>query len=237
MSHTSQRRGLSPERPGEEIIVLAMVQGRYKDKDGIESAMGELAGKMYAHHPHLWISYNFIDLDIPRLGSMQTVVRLLHKIRPEATRQLLLKAVAERSSVLTAIYTKPGNVYALLDDIKGEWLEKNRQNGNPISIVLSGLFDDIHRCCKKTKLHEHTYMHSIGFYGRTKDLPSDDELELLTMCGHGLISINGVEDLVWKIQRKAITPREAAEDIAKPCVCGIVNVDRAEKILRRLAGK
>ncbi len=235
MSHTSQRRGLKAEHPGEEIIVLAMIPREYKQKVGIESAMSELAEKILAHHPHLWISHNFVELDIPRLGSMQSILRLMHRIRPEATRDLLMLKAAEKSSVITAIYTNPQNVYDLLDDIQGDWLETNRRKGYPISIVLSGLFDDVHKCCKHTGRREHTYLHSLGFFGQTGGLPGESELELVTMCGHGLISINRVRDLVGKIQRKALTPKEAAEDIARPCVCGIVNRDRAEKILRRLA--
>jgi hypothetical protein len=43
VSHTSQRRGLDPERPGREVIVLAMIPGGHTGKSGIHSAMRELA--------------------------------------------------------------------------------------------------------------------------------------------------------------------------------------------------
>ncbi|OGP55865.1 MAG: hypothetical protein A2V67_12445 [Deltaproteobacteria bacterium RBG_13_61_14] len=235
MSHTSQRRGLSPEHPGEEIIVLAMIPGKYKRKQGIGEAMAELAEKMLAHGPSNWLSRNFPDLDIPQLGSKQALVRLMSRFRPEATRALLLRLVAERSSVLTAIYTDPEKVIALLQDLQGEWLKRNREKGYPISIVLSGLFGDIHQCCGATGLREHTYLHSLGFRGRTERLPAAGELELLTMCGHGLISVHLVQHLVKSVRQKQLTARQAAEEIAQPCICGIVNQDRAEKVFLRLA--
>jgi hypothetical protein len=234
VSHTSQRRGLSPDRPGEEIIVLAMIPSRYKQMEGIGAAMAELAGKMLAHGPANWLSRNFPDLEVPQLGSKQALVRLMASAWPDSTRALLFRLVAERSSVLTALYTDPQKVTALIQDLQGDWLENNRQQGYPISIVLSGLFGDVRQCCSQTGRHEHTYLHSLGFYGRAERLPAAGELELLTMCGHGLISIHRVRDLLQKIHRQEMTARQAAEQIAQPCVCGIVNRDRAEKIFSRL---
>jgi hypothetical protein len=235
MSHTSQRRGLDPSRPGQELIVLAMIPSEYKNKEGIGSAMSELARKMLAHRPHDWLSRNFTEIRIPQLGAAQGLVEWLYRRWPETTRRLLMRLVARSSTVVTAIYTDPQNVVELLKECKGEWLATNRQEGYPISLVLSGLFDDIHRCCQQSGLREHTYLHSLGFFGRTQGLPPESELELITMCGHGLIAPNRVKDLVRKIRQGESTPREAAEEIARHCVCGIVNRKRAEQIFRRLA--
>jgi len=235
MSHTSQRRGLDPSRPGRELIVLAMIPSKFKDKGGIRTAMSELALKMLAHHPHNWLTRNFTEITIPKLGAAQGLVEWLHKYWPEATERLLMRLVAQRSTVITAIYTDSRNVVDLIKEIKGEWLATNQQKGYPISIVLSGLFDDIHRCCQQSGLREHTYLHSLGFFGRTQALPSEGELELITMCGHGLIAPSRVQHLIKKIRKGQITLGEAAEDIARPCVCGIVNRKRAEEIFNRLS--
>lgn len=118
-------------RPAEEIIVLAMAPGEYKDKEGPREAMSELALKMLDHEPHLWMSHNFPALDIQRLGSLQTLIRWMHKIRPKATQRLLFREVASRSSVITAIYTNHENVVALLKDMKGRWLHRNRRRDIP----------------------------------------------------------------------------------------------------------
>ncbi|UCD85510.1 MAG: hypothetical protein JSU92_04790 [Deltaproteobacteria bacterium] len=235
MSHTSQRRGLDPSRPGKEMIVLAMIPGRYKEKGGIRTAMSELALKMLAHRPHNWLTRNFAEITIPQLGAAQGLVGWLNKYWPETTRRLLMRLVAQRSTVVTAIYTEPQNTVNLVKEIKGEWLTTNQQEGYPISIVLSGLFDDIHQCCRDTGVREHTYLHSLGSFGRTGSLPAEDELELITMCGHGLIAPSRVQHLVEKVRKREITPMGAAEDITKPCVCGIANRKRAEEIFGRLS--
>ena len=235
MSHTSQRRGLDPSRPGKELVVLAMVPTQYKDVAGIRDAMGELAAKMLEHGPDNWISRNFTELAIPQLGNARSLVKALNGLSPTRAKYLLIGKVAEMSSVITAVYTDTRKVANLIADLKGDWLARNREKGYPISIVLSGLIDDVHGCCQKTGLTEHTYLHSLGFFGRVQDLPTEDELSLITMCGHGLIAVNRVRTLVKRIRDGEIAPKEAANDIAKPCVCGIVNRERAEEILRRLA--
>ncbi len=236
MTHTSQRRGLEPAHSGEEIIVLAMVPRGHKEEAGVQRAMSELAIKMLEHEPHLWMSHNFPVLDIQRLGSLQTLVRWMHRIRPETTRRLLFREVASQSSVITAIYTEPEKVMELLNDIKEEWLQRNERKGYPISVVLSGLFGDVHQCCRKTETTEHTYLHTLGTFGKTERLPPPGHLELVTMCGHGLISANRVKHLEDMVRRRAITPREAAAEAARPCVCGIVNKKRAEEVFRKMAG-
>jgi hypothetical protein len=234
VSHTSQRRGLDPKRPGREVIVLGMIPGEYTHESGVHSAMRELALEMLARNPSDWLSRNFTELDIPQLEPVRGALGWLHGRWPEATERWLLRVVASRSPVITAVYTDLEDVVDLIEDLKGEWLRNNQKNGHPISIVLSGLFDDVHRCCRSTGCREHTYLHSLGFFGRTENLPSEDELEIITMCGHGLIAANRVRWLVEEIRAGETTPAEAAENVARPCVCGIVNRERAREVFRRL---
>jgi len=235
MSHTTQRRGLDPNHPGKEIIVLAMIPSQYKDVSGIGGAMSELATKMLEHGPNNWLSRNFTEIKVPNLGPAQGPVHWMHKYWPDATSRLLMRVVGHLSSVVTALYTDPRKVVALIEDLRGDWLARNREKGYPISLALSALVSDVHDCCQKTGFKEHTYLHSLGFFGKVHDLPSEEELGLITMCGHGLIATNRVRYLVEKIQRGQTSPQEAAEDIARPCVCGLVNRERAQEIFQRLA--
>jgi hypothetical protein len=214
-----------------------MVPNEHKEKDGVGAAMGDLALKMLEHQPHNWLSKNFNEITIPKLGPAQVPVKWMSGRWPETTQRLLMRGVGYLSSVVTAVYTDPQHVADLITDIKGEWLANNKDIGLPISIVLSGLFDDVHECCKKTGSEEHTYLHSLGFFGKVEDLPSPEELEIVTMCGHGLVSVNRVRDLVDKIKQEKITPGQAARNVARPCVCGIVNEERAIEVFHRLAGK
>jgi len=237
MSHTTQRRGLDPAQPGKEIIVLAMIPARYKNIEGIGSAMSELGLKMLEHQPENWIIKNYTEITIPKFGPAQKPLEWMHQSSPDATDRLVMRLVGQLSTVITALYLDRQKVIDLIQDLKAEWLANNRKKGYPISICLSGLFDDIHQCCQKTNCTEHTFLHSLGFFGPIQKLPSEDELKLITMCGHGLIAVNRVRHLVKRIERKEISARTAAEEIAKPCVCGIVNQDRSEEIFRLLAEK
>ena len=195
--------------------------------------MSELAVKMLEYGPDNWMSRNFTEITIPRRGGALKPTQGSSS-SPKRTTETLMSAAGRASSVVMAVYTDTGKVENLIKDLKGDWLARNKKKGYPISIVLSGLFDDVHDCCRKTELTEHTYLHSLGFFGRVQDLPSEDELSLITMCGHGLIAVNRVRHLVKSIRDGALTPKDAADNIAKPCVCGIVNRERAEEILRRL---
>jgi len=210
-----------------------MIPTEHKDAAGIADAMSELAVKMLKHGPDNWVTRNATELIIPQLNDAVKFARGLN-LSPEKTAEILISAVGGASSVITAVYTDPKKVDNLIHDLKGDWLARNMTKGHPISIVLAGLFGDVHECCRKTALTEHTYLHSLGFFGRVQDLPSEDELSLITMCGHGLISVSRVRHLVKSILEGAMTSREAADDVAKPCVCGIVNRQRAEEIFRRL---
>ena len=216
--------------------MLAMIPLEYTDKSGIHSAMRELALKMLAHNPSNWLSRNYTELAIPQLQPVHGALEWLHGQWPEATLRLLLGAVATRTPVITALYTDMEDVVNLIDDLEGGWLQNNRENGYPICIVLSGLFDDVNRCCQRTGAQQHTYLHSLGFFGRTEGLPSEDELEIITMCGHGMIAANRVRWLTESIRAGEATPAEAAENVARPCLCGIVNRERAAEVFRRLGG-
>ncbi len=235
MSHTSQRRGLEKDEKHREIILLAMIPTQYEDIDGIRGAFKDLALTMARYKPDNWISRNFTEIIIPDLGPAQGLVEWLHRHWPETGRDLLLSAVGYLSTVVTAVYNDPEDVSALLADIRKNWLPRNREKGYPISIMLSGLPENVRQCCEANELTEHTYLQSLGFYGTVNDLPTEDELSIITMCGHGLISVARVRDLLKRIRSNEITPAEAARDIAKPCVCGIVNIARAESIFSRLA--
>jgi hypothetical protein len=100
--------------------------------------------------------------------------------------------------------------------------------------VLTGLTRDIQDLCRKTGFKRHTYLHSLGAFGGGENLPSGDELSLVTMCGHGLVATSRVRDLVRRIEKGETTPEEAAADIATPCGCGISNKKRAQELFKRL---
>ena len=211
MTHTSQRRGLDPSRPGEELIVMAMIPKAFRGKDRVGKAMSDLAAKMLKHGRDHWPKW--------------TIDRLTQAAEGKAPGHM------------DVVFTDLERVKNLLKDLKKDWIPRNKKMGYPISIVLTGLIGDTHACCQKNGFTEHTYLHSMGAFGRVQDLPSGDELSLITMCGHGLIAKNRVRHLVQNLQKGELTLEEAAEDIARPCECGIGNKKRAMEIFARLAKK
>ena len=235
MSHTSQRRGLTENGNLRELIVLAYLPHKYEEMDGIGAAMKDLAITMLKYHPDNWTSKNFTEIDIPDLGRLQGPLDWFSSKWPENGKKVMMTLVGYTSSVIAAVYNNTDAVSALLKEIKGEWLSRNLEKRYPISIVLSGLPDHVNQCCKANDLKQNTYLQSLGFYGKVKDLPSEEELALVTMCGHGLISVNRIRRLTAGIRDGDISAKDAARDIAAPCVCGIVNLARAESVFNRLA--
>ena len=190
---------------------MGMVPNAFRSKKGVGKAMSDLAAKMLEHGRDHWPKW--------------TIDRLTKAAKGQAPWDL------------EVAFTDLKRVEKLINDLKKEWIPRNRKMGYPISIVLTGLIGDSHACCQKTGFKQHTYLHSLGAFGRVKDLPSGDELSLITMCGHGLIAKNRVRHLVRSLQEGDLTLEEAAEDIARPCQCGIGNKKRAQELFARLAGK
>jgi hypothetical protein len=102
-----------------------------------------------------------------------------------------------------------------------------------LSVNISGLADDVDEILRSEGLVRHSIEHSLGVIGRTEKLPTRQILELTTMCGHGLISANHARKMIDMVKMGKLTPRKAAEYLARPCVCGAFNVDRAEELLKQ----
>jgi hypothetical protein len=189
-----------------------MVPKDFRGNKEVEEAIRVLAAKLLEHGQDHW---------------------------PKWTNERLAEVVAKGplTGHMEVAFTDLERVINLLKDLKKEWIPRNRKMGYPISIVLTGLTGDTHACCQKTGFKEHTYLHSLGAFGHIQDLPTMDELSLITMCGHGLIAKNRVRHLVRSLQKGELTLEDAAEDIARPCECGIGNKKRAMEIFARIAGK
>jgi hypothetical protein len=137
-----------------------------------------------------------------------------------------VEAMAPVTGVVTAVFNNKEDVRKLVEEIKSEKLG--------ISVVLSALFNDVRDICSCAHLKEHTYHISLGIFGKTERLPDEKTMEIITQCGHSLISPHLVTDILKKIRKGKMTPEEGAHLLIKPCVCGIGNPQRIEKILREM---
>lgn len=143
----------------------------------------------------------------------------------EEGRQYMIDHVEDRA-VITATFKDEADVVNMLEDLKKEDLG--------MSIVVSGLVDHVKECCHKAGLKPHTVEHSLGRIGRTDLLPPNEILEIATMCGHSMVSVNFINEMIEKCRKKQCTPEEAAAELFKPCMCGIFNTDRAAMLIRKM---
>jgi hypothetical protein len=197
MTHTLNRKGLSEDRRGEEIVFLAMVHRRQKTEK-IES-MKQIAATVLKYQP--------LNILGAPLG-----------MEPED-----IVSMCAQAGIVTAVFSSQSDVQALVAEIKSQKLG--------ISVVLSGLFSDVHDICRATGLTEHTFNLSLGIFGNTRLLPDEKTLEITTQCGHALISPYLVKKLVQKIKKGKMQSSEAAAMLVKPCVCGIGNPQRIKRLL------
>jgi len=135
--------------------------------------------------------------------------------------------ISRAEGVAHAVYDNPQAVTQVLREL--------RQADLGLSVVVSGVFNSVEDCCRKVGLKRHTVNFSLGIWGKKEKLPSNEILEITTMCGHALISTNLVKSVVAKIKAGAMTPEDAAKELTQPCACGIFNPVRAIKLLEAIA--
>jgi hypothetical protein len=103
-----------------------------------------------------------------------------------------------------------------------------------LSVVVSGLFDEVAECCRTAGTRAHTVNHSLGFWGRTEKLPPREMLAITTMCGHGLVAPSLVWHLADRIRRDDVSPAAACQEMRNMCICDIFNHVRAEELMGQL---
>lgn len=125
-----------------------------------------------------------------------------------------------------AVYDNQGDVERTLKALK--------EADTGLSIVVSGVFERVYECCRGAGLTPHTVNMALGILGREDLLPRGKTLEVVTMCGHGLVSRHLVEDLVKKIIAGEVACEEAAKRLGANCVCGAFNTARAAELLKEM---
>lgn len=208
MSHTNHRSG-SVESLKQDFPVLTMGARGY-NRDGClekQLAIGEIYLK---HNP---VNSGCIGLE----------KKLTEDVLKEASE------VLQDTTVTHAVFTSQEDLVAALKEIKKADLG--------LSVVVSGLFEDVHECCHQAGLEPHTVNISLGVWGNVEEkMPKDSRIaDVTTMCGHGMIPFPLVESMVEKIKAGILTPVQAAEKIMPQCNCHIFNPERAARILAEIA--
>lgn len=130
-------------------------------------------------------------------------------------------------------------VHAVFNDYDKltKFLKALKEEDLGMSVVVSGLFEMTEQCIKEVGLEKHTINQSLGRWGRTDKLPDPKILQFNTMCGHGMVTLNLIEEVIAEVKQGNCTPEEGAERLFKPCMCGIFNPHRAANLLRALTKK
>jgi hypothetical protein len=128
---------------------------------------------------------------------------------------------------------------AVFDDVKKvESVIKDLKKADlGISVVVSGIFNDVFETCRIAGLTPHTVNVSLGIIGDKNLKPEGKKLDIVTMCGHGLVSRYLIEDLLGKISKEEVSVDKAAKILSGQCVCGAFNTVRASEILSEILEK
>jgi len=103
-----------------------------------------------------------------------------------------------------------------------------------LSVIVSGLFDEVGCMCEKAGIKSHTAMCSLGVWGKTDLLPADEELlDIATMCGHSMVGFNLIRKMAEEVRTGNITLEEASCTLARPCSCGVFNPARARELIQK----
>jgi hypothetical protein len=117
--------------------------------------------------------------------------------------------IAQAKGDSFAVFDNPGAVTKFLKELKEADLG--------LSVVVSGIFENVDHCFAEAGLKHHTANFSLGILGKTEKLASNDVLEITTMCGHAMVSANLVKAMVDDIKAGTKTPEEAARTMAPNC--------------------
>lgn len=121
--------------------------------------------------------------------------------------------------------------FADREAVKGV-LQKARDAEIGISMVVSGIIEDVVDIAHECRLKPHTALMSLGIFGKTELLPEDEIMEMTTMCGHSLVAANLVREVAGKVKEGKLSEDEASLILAKPCTCGIFNTKRCLELMK-----
>jgi hypothetical protein len=204
MTNTLHRRG-SPESLEGDYIVFATTAGGY-NREGSAEKLRTFMRIALKHHP--------VNISDSKQG-----------VKHQKDLNEMIEKMTD-SSGAACTFDNLNSVRDMLLDL--------READLGISINVSGLLDEVDECCKGSGINRHSIEHSLGISGQIDRLPNRQILELNTLCGHGMISFNLIKRMIDLVKLGKLTPTQAAEYMAKPCVCGVFNPKRAEIILEEM---
>jgi len=191
------------------------------------------------------LSEDYVMLTIQAVGinddgavpKMQEFLRIALRHNPKNIGSVSMGGMIDKPEEVIANLEKIGHAVFDNKEAVTAVLKELKEAGLGMSVVVSGIFKNVDECIEKAGLKHHTANFSLGIWGRTEKLPSNDILEVTTMCGHALIAPNLVKAMVEEIKAGTKTPEAAAKVLMPQCACGVFNPARAAKLLVAMAKK
>src|SRR4030043_699715 len=118
-----------------------------------------------------------------------------------------------------------------------EALRKIKEADLGMSVVVSGNYKAVFDLLKEIGLKPHTVNMSLGIYGNKALLPDREVLAISTMCGHGMVTRQRIENIVNKMKSGKLNAEEGGKTLASTCTCGVFNPKLAAQILQRASEK
>ncbi len=131
--------------------------------------------------------------------------------------------------VITAVYTDAATMERVLAAIKAADLG--------VSVVVSGLAEEVETKVAALGLEMHTINLSAGYFGRTELIAEPEILEFTSMCGHHMIAPDLVRHVLEEYRGGRMDLAAGAAVLGKHCVCGIFNAARAKELLVKYGGR
>lgn len=208
MTHSLHRRGCKESLKDDFVILITPSVGINHENSG----------------PMLWKILDIItDVGPNNIGSYETGT-----IYTGVTIEQIKESMPETPRVRCCFDSK---------EKMFEVLKRIKELDAGLSVTISGINEDVLEMANKLDIKAHSINYSLGIFGRTELLPPEEVMEFITMCGHGMISKDLVIKTINDVRKGKKSLRDAAKIIAQPCVCGIFNVDRAEKLLSKYVSR
>lgn len=204
MTHTLHRFRQDGDKT-EEFVLLSMAAQGFNDKNAAEKLLKVL---------DIVISENPSNFGDDAQGGIYTG-KTIDKIKEDMNDKAYIGAAFPSKEQMESV------------------LRKLKEADLGMSVVVTGDFKKVFEMIRKVGLKPDTVNMSLGIFGNKQLLPSDEVLEITTMCGHGMVCPDHVKHVLNRVKKGLMSPEKGAEELAKPCTCGIFNVDRASEILSR----
>jgi len=135
-----------------------------------------------------------------------------------------IKGKLTKQSRIRGVFTEKAQVVEFLREIK--------EIDIGLSLVVSGITSEVLDACRQTGLKPHSVNLSLGIWGKKELLPSEEILEVTTMCGHHMVSANIVKLTAQRMGEGSVSSDQGGKELARLCPCGIFNPERASMLMK-----